>query len=495
MGGGEVAGLAAIGGEVVEFPRLLVVGDELPVADPHGPVADVAPPQILVDRGLRIAERAQEAPPVQRRHRPAVVLVGGRDGGEFEHRGRHVHQMHRGAPQFARGRDAPRPVDDPGRGDAPLMHPGLVPPKRRVGGTRPAGTQGEERLSGARRRRRIVPFAADQHLGRGAVVAGEEDERVCQQTGRLQRGDDPPHLAVHGLDHRGVDRHLFRLERLLCGREFGPRQRAVQFVGPERAEHVLDRGRWPQAPLHRAGGRRHDPACGDPVDAGGADGIPAGPVAVAILRDQLGRSVQRKVRRREGDVVEKRPARMLRGMLPQALDGVVADQTRHVCGGRLGHGPAVGGHRDAGEVVALSRGIHEQRPREPLRPRVAVDVPLARVVRAVAGRREQFRQEPRPRWPPGLSAPLDPAVGQAVAVHRLRVVAGEQRRAGGPAAGGVVALREPQAARREGVEVRRVDLAAVDAEVGETEVVGQDHEDVGPRWLRPAAGGGNQGGR
>ena len=73
------------------------------------------------------------------------------------------------------------------------------------------------------------------------------------------------------------------------------------------------------------------------------------------------------------------------------------------------------------------------------------------------------------------------AVLHHVADARLvRIQAGEQARPGRAAAGRVVELREPQAAGGQPVEVRRVDLAAVAADVREAHVVGEDDDDVRP---------------
>ena len=100
----------------------------------------------------------------------------------------------------------------------------------------------------------------------------------------------------------------------------------------------------------------------------------------------------------------------------------------------------------------------------------AHDVPLARVVGAVACRPEMVGQEARPCG--------QPPAGR-VHPHLLRVMAGHQRRARRPAAARVVELREPDPARRQAVEVRGGNLAAVAPDVREAEVVGQDHEEVG----------------
>jgi len=63
----------------------------------------------------------------------------------------------------------------------------------------------------------------------------------------------------------------------------------------------------------------------------------------------------------------------------------------------------------------------------------------------------------------------------------MRIQSREQRRPRGAAARGVVELRETQPARRELVEVRRGDFAAVAAEVGEAHVIDEDDDDVGFR--------------
>ena len=88
------------------------------------------------------------------------------------------------------------------------------------------------------------------------------------------------------------------------------------------------------------------------------------------------------------------------------------------------------------------------------------------------------------------------AVGAPVLHHvadagLVRVEAGQQAGPGRAAAGGVVELGEPEPAGGERVQVRRADLAAVAAEVGEAHVVGQDDDDVGPR----RGIGGRRGGR
>ena len=475
---GEVPRLAAVGREVVEFPGRIFRGDELPVADPHRAVALVAPPQRVV-RGqcLRIREGAGKAPTLERRHRFLVVLPRRCDAREFEHRRHHVDHVHGLRAERALRRDPLRPVGDPGRGDPAFVDPRFVPAKRRVRATRPAGPEAQKRLSRAGRRSGIMPLATDHDLRARTVVAREQNERVVERIQRLEGGEDPADLAVHRLDHRCMDRHLRGLELLLLGREIGPWKRPVHLTRTELVERVgLGLVGRPHVAL-RLGCR-----CGRDLHALQTAGprlphrVPSGPIPLPVLPDQLLRCLERKVRRRERHVVEKRLASMVGPVATQALDGVVANRGRRVEVGAVRQRPAI--LRDAAgvEEIALPGSHHVERAGKALLTWVAVNVPLARVVAHVAGWCEQLRQEAGPRRPRAAAAPL--AAGQGVAPRRLRVIASEQRRPRRPTPRRAVALREPQAAGREPIEVRCVDLAAVAAEIRKAEVVGEDHDDV-----------------
>jgi hypothetical protein len=108
---------------------------------------------------------------------------------------------------------------------------------------------------------------------------------------------------------------------------------------------------------------------------------------------------------------------------------------------------------------------------------LAVNMPLPGMIRAVAERLEILRKQPRPLRPLALAAAAN--ARQRIAPNGLRVVAGRDASARGPAAGGVVELCEPQPVRREPVEVWRGDLAAVATGVGVTHVIGEEDDDVG----------------
>ena len=137
--GGEVRRLAAVGGEIIELPRRALRSDELPVACSHAAMTFVTPPErVMRGRGGGIPQGCGETPTVQGRHRLSGVLARWLDARQLQDRRHDVDHVHRLRAKLALGGNAPRPMHDPGRRDAPLVHPGLVPPKGCVGATRPA---------------------------------------------------------------------------------------------------------------------------------------------------------------------------------------------------------------------------------------------------------------------------------------------------------------------------------------------------------------------
>ena len=108
------------------------------------------------------------------------------------------------------------------------------------------------------------------------------------------------------------------------------------------------------------------------------------------------------------------------------------------------------------------------------------DVPLAGHVRRVAGSVHHLGD--------GADVFVQVALvaGEVAVAHHVpdaglvRVSAGEQRGAGGAAAAGVVKLGEPHAALSECVEVGRVDLTAVTANIAPAHIIGHGDDDIGP---------------
>jgi hypothetical protein len=113
---------------------------------------------------------------------------------------------------------------------------------------------------------------------------------------------------------------------------------------------------------------------------------------------------------------------------------------------------------------------------EPSGEHLAVDVPFTTVIAAVAGGFEKIREKPRSLLTDAAISAKD--VWQCVAVNLLWIIAGQQRRARGPAAGSVLEIREAQAMVRESVEIWRSDLTTVAADVRKTEIVSKNEDDV-----------------
>src|SRR5579872_2926369 len=100
---------------------------------------------------------------------------------------------------------------------------------------------------------------------------------------------------------------------------------------------------------------------------------------------------------------------------------------------------------------------------------------------------EHLGQQPRPPRTNAIAAAG--YTGNRVAAHLLRVVAGEQSGPRGPATGRVVKLGESQAVFRQSIEIGRLDLPAVATQVGISQIVGQNEDDV---RLRPGLVSGAQ---
>ena len=71
------------------------------------------------------------------------------------------------------------------------------------------------------------------------------------------------------------------------------------------------------------------------------------------------------------------------------------------------------------------------------------------------------------------------STGEGRSAGLITVEAREERDAGGVALGGIVELGEAESALGELVQVGSRDFRAVAADVGEAEVIGHDHDDVG----------------
>ena len=126
-------------------------------------------------------------------------------------------------------------------------------------------------------------------LAGGAVVAEQvEEQRVVEHAEVLERVDEPPDLGVGVLGEAGVGLHEPGRDPLLGLVELVPVRHAL---GPRRE-------------LGRLG---HDAELLLPGQRRLALGVPAGVEPAGVLVAPLGRDVERRVRRAEGDVGEERP--------------------------------------------------------------------------------------------------------------------------------------------------------------------------------------------
>lgn len=250
------------------------------------------------------------------------------------------------------------------------------------------------------------------------------------------------------------------------------------FPRSKRRQRVGEVVRRAEVPFHGRKGMVHQAHGDHALVALVLDFVPTRDVAVAVLRDVLRQGLQREMGRREADVVEKRAVRVTLGVFLQALDGVVGD-----VGGEVETGTSL--HRRQGLVVQQvvfraevpvvildAVGVVEAG-----RQSGPIHVPFAGVITAVSGWAKQFGQQGRPRgaMSPGTAADA----WQFVPPYLLGIITGENDRAGRPTAGGVVELGEPQAVAGQLVQVGRLDLPAIAAEIGVAQIVGEDEQDVG----------------
>src|SRR5688500_13309495 len=86
----QIVHLRAVGGHVVQLPRLAVTRDELPVAVSHGPVAFVLPEQRRRAVQRLALEGGANADTLRRQDRPAVALLRVCRGGHVDARSHDV---------------------------------------------------------------------------------------------------------------------------------------------------------------------------------------------------------------------------------------------------------------------------------------------------------------------------------------------------------------------------------------------------------------------
>ena len=227
----------------------------------------------------------------------------------------------------------------------------------------------------------VVPVPAHHDLGAGAVVGHEEHDRVLQRAHRAQLVQDAADLAVHPVDHRGVDRHLLGLEAPLLLVEALPRNGPVDLARPQLRDAVRKRVRRADILVQRRQLGARDPhreLAGEPFLT---QPIPSRKVAIAIAGDILGRGVQWEVGRVKRQVLKEGALGVLRGVLLQAFDRMVS---RHDGQVRASLGLEV---RQLHAILVVPDEVEEagsvSSPVGVVKPvveRIPVHVPLARMV-------------------------------------------------------------------------------------------------------------------
>ncbi len=312
-------------------------------------------------------------------------------------------------------------------------------------------------------------------LGAGAVVGHEHHDGVVGVAGRLEVREDAPDLVVGVLEERGEALHEAGGDGLVPGLEVAPR-------------------RHPRRTFRERGARGDDAELEltrvDPV----AQRVPAVVEPAAVPRDPVLRRVVRRVAGTGAEVEEERLRAVDVAEVTEVLDGAVGEVLTEVVAllHRL--------RRLDGVVVAVQRrhvlvGLAAVEPVPPVEPApegptaavrghvrlvVGREVPLPHRQRGVALRPQDLREEPVLERDLARVARVahrevgDPAHPVAVVVH-----ARQQARARRRAERGGVEVRQAHARRRERVDVRRVDLGAVAAELREADVVQHDQQHVG----------------
>lgn len=476
-----------IGVDVIKFPRLVLGADELPAADADRAVALVFPREQLAWQRF-VGKGRQQARPLERRDRVVADFRWIRRAAQRDAGGHDVDQVARLVAEFSTCSDARGPVCDQRRADAPFVAVVLVEPKRRVAGIGPAAAVAVICFGVSHRGQIIAPMecvlgsaalveAKWIPLSASAVVAEEQDQCVVEFAALAQVIDDAADVAIHARDHPGVDRHpscqvraAIFVERVPSGVHAGALKVLARLVRTQRRkrrflanESQLD---LPRVPLL-------------------AQFVPADLVRRGILRDIVGLSVQRKVRRVERQVLKPRLLRF--ACLGKKVERVIAKRiaaVERVFG--VGSLRAIRGQARV-ERVFLKERIEaadhaiefvEAAVRRPRRLGAGAEMPLANHRRVIAGVTQHLGDRACVGLRKSAVAGGRCLIGHRADTRLMRVEAGQQTRAAGAAACAVVELAKAQAVFRQGIDIRRRDLAAVTTDVGIAKVIGKDYNDV-----------------
>ena len=318
-----------------------------------------------------------------------------------------------------------------------------------------------------------VHRAKGRALLAGAIVRDQGDQGVLQATLFAQPVHQPAHLQVGVLEHSRKG-----------GLEPDGQPALVIAQGVP--------GLHPRIGLGQDGVGRHDAQGLLTGQTVGAGCIPAlGEDGLIAVNERLWRVV-RRVLGTQAHVEEEGLLRRDGALGADEADGLVDDVFREVIALAVGRidvmvvehqfGVPLAGLTLEEPIIAVEAAL--QRPLVEGASLRGLEggrqVPLAGGEGVVAGGPQHLGQGAcatgdAPPHPREAQVP----VGQPAHAYRMVVAAGQQGRAGRRAQGGGVEVGEAQAAGGQGVDVRRGDLRAVAAQVGEAEVVEHDADHIG----------------
>ena len=488
-----------VGVQVVKRPVLEVDRRAAPLDRPREPavaiVRAVRPALVVLlaarRRRVGVEEHGREARSVQRARRPAVDALEPAHAGEIKQGRHHVGHVHELPPDRARVTDPRRPRRDERYSPPARTGVGLERRKRRVRHLAPPGRI-QRRAARAAEVVRVRPLALDrrrrqahvaavvvEHPGGtagigAAVVRREDDDGVVELADRLEKRDQPSDVPVHAIEHRRIRFHV------------AGEQRPIGRVGGIPA-------RRPRVGRRESRSLRNQPHLELPLPARLAHRRPARVVATTLLREVVRLRLQRRMHRVVRDVEQERLRRRRSAQCLHVLDAALGPVVSRVVVARVlvDRHELVSQHQLRGEKevgLALHEAVERVEPalRRPvvlrtgwhaIRRRRVVPLPghdglVAAGAQRFGERRGVERELARIAGIPGV------VVGEPAGPDRVRVHAGEKRRAGGRAKRVRRVMRETQATRGERIDVRRLDLGTEAAGIGPAHVVHVDDDDV-----------------
>ena len=239
MFGGQIDRFRPILTEVVEFPSVVRAGGhDLPIPLSKGSITLMLPPEGFPLQIGVLSKGPDQAEAGRLRHFGGVILFWPVSSGQFQNRGDQINEMAWRLSQRAPLADAPWPVHDEWRGDAPFVHPGLVTAERCVGQRGPTRADAEKRRPGSAQGIGLMSVAAHHHLRASAIIRKEQQQRVVEVAHGLELADDPADFLIHPIHHGCVDRHFVGLKTALAAGEVRPRHWPVHLVGSQRFQGI-----------------------------------------------------------------------------------------------------------------------------------------------------------------------------------------------------------------------------------------------------------------